>query len=388
MRQGSGILLSDGDGMRQGAGRVARRRARGNGSRLLKRILSGLLILVSLFVYYVGNPLKALAEEQEVTENIEEYAEATDFAIGGEEEYSPLVGEISELREERVKQLRRADGAIEAVIYSQPVNYYADGEWHKIDNSLEAEEEDGVTVYKNAANDFEVTFAEDFDSEELVRVASGDNELTWRFLPVSEWSEEAITMAAESGADIEFSQVGMQMSRENADVMPVISLKGQSAEQNEVEIVNAEVTEPETDEERDALLRYPPELTSEIHYTNADGMSVRYILSGKRLVEHITIEERPHKPVAYTVQLQTEGMQVTMEDGEGVLLDENEEPVLRFSKPLVYDAAGEMSEAEGVFLELDGGGYEYMILPDQAWLQESDRAYPVVVDPEFQSTHP
>lgn len=120
--------------------------------KVFKSVTSHCLGFVMLFVYYLATPVKALAESAERAEAIETYADATnDFSANTELEYSPLVGEEEANREEFIKVFRRADGAREAVVYTQPIHYLRNGEWETIDNTLELVTlEDGSKIYRNS----------------------------------------------------------------------------------------------------------------------------------------------------------------------------------------------------------------------------------------------
>ncbi len=94
-----------------------------------KRALSIALAMVMVFVGYIAMPARAIAEGSARTalaEAIEAYAEANDFSQDNSLAYSPLVGEMWEERDESMKVFRRADGAQEAVLYSDPVHYLKD----------------------------------------------------------------------------------------------------------------------------------------------------------------------------------------------------------------------------------------------------------------------
>lgn len=95
--------------------------------RKAKRIISLLLSLVLFCVFELGNPLRALAEELENIEDIAAYAGANTFSAGTILEYSPLTGEEEASRSESQRVFRRADGAMEAVSYAQPVCYWDEG---------------------------------------------------------------------------------------------------------------------------------------------------------------------------------------------------------------------------------------------------------------------
>ena len=124
---------------------------------LKMKLLSIALALIMVFVSYIAIPAKALAEDAEEAaqaEAIEAYADANDFSQDNALEYSPLIGELSEGRDESIKVFRRADGAKEAVIYSDPIHYLNGEVWEPIDNTLELVTlENGTQVYRNKAND-------------------------------------------------------------------------------------------------------------------------------------------------------------------------------------------------------------------------------------------
>jgi RHS repeat-associated protein len=51
------------------------------------------------------------------------------------------------------------------------------------------------------------------------------------------------------------------------------------------------------------------------------------------------------------------------------------------ARPFMYDAAGESSHAVSYALEATTGGYALAVRPDREWLTDSERQFPVVIDP-------
>ena len=151
----------------------------------MTKALSFVLTLIMVFVSYIAMPVKALAEDAEEaaqSEAIEAYADANDFSQNHALEYSPLIGELPEGRDESTKVFRRADGAQEAVVYSDPIHYLNGETWETIDNTLELVTlEDGTQVYRNKANDFIVSFSPAFNADNLITVESKGHILSWRF---------------------------------------------------------------------------------------------------------------------------------------------------------------------------------------------------------------
>ena len=421
---------------------------------LEKKLLSIALTLIMIFVSYVAMPAKALAEEAkeaEQTEAIEAYADANDFSQDNSLAYSPLVGELREERDESVKVFRRADGAQEAVIYSDPIHYLNGEAWETIDNTLELVTlEDGTQAYRNKANDFIVSFSPYFNADNLITVESKGHILSWRFtedVPFAqeESAEEAETPeaevpeepeqeeeqpteepeeveAAEEPAEEPDDQETLSNEPETDDALeesetPIeeegtdeeieteesIETEPEAAETDESEPVaeeyeyetlkitdaKAEITErerkePETDEERDMLLRYPEELTSELTYKDPEtGLNVHYVLSGKRLSEQIVLDHAPETVVAYTTLLTTNGLKAEEKDGRIKFVDDNGEAIFEILPPVMYDANGEeCTDIEVQLIETEEG-YAYTLIPDEKWLQDKSRTYPVIVDPDI-----
>ena len=431
------------------------------------KLLSIALALIMVFVSYIAMPAKALAdeaEEAEQTEAIEAYADANDFSQDNSLTYSPLVGELREDRDESVKVFRRADGAQEAVVYSDPVHFLKDEAWETIDNTLELVTlEDGTQAYRNKANDFIVLFSPYFNADNLITVESKGHILSWRFTEdvlfaqeeaaetpeepepaeepavpeETESSEEPVAPEEDSPAesaddfadgsveatdtDTIDAEAAEAVDSENTesptegDVEEVPSEEPVAEEpevaetvepENPVEepeaedeptyetlrisdakavVAAREQKEPETDEERDMLLRYPEELTSELTYKDPEtGLNVHYVLSGKRLSEQIILDHAPETAIAYATLLTTNGLKAEEKDGRIVFIDESGEAIFEILSPVMYDAGGEASSEIEVRLIETEDGYAYTLIPDAKWLQDESRAYPVTLDPDVQ----
>ncbi len=134
------------------------------------RITSLFLAVVCLFAFSLFQPVYGLTElsreNRRFAAAAEELNSVWDNPNGNALGYSPLTGEIESERGEYSKDFRRADGAVERVIYSDPVHFEQNGEWQTIDNTLVAETDaDGILRYKNTAGDFTVRFGENLSGE-------------------------------------------------------------------------------------------------------------------------------------------------------------------------------------------------------------------------------
>lgn len=146
-----------------------------------RRILSFVLVLACLFVFSLGNSVTALAEGIRKSQRLNDYiAEITDKPTEALVQ-SPLISEDTDKREENIKHFIRQDKAIEAVVHPYPVHYEENGEWKEIDNRLTLQTRaDGTQVYTNQEGAYQVSFATNANSEELVRVEKGGYTISWR----------------------------------------------------------------------------------------------------------------------------------------------------------------------------------------------------------------
>lgn len=246
------------------------------------------------------------------------------------------------------------------------MHFQRDGQWETIDNTLEPVTlANGSQGWRNRANDFSVSFAQNFDSDALVTVESAGHSLSWRFIPTSEWSEAALALVQEAVRSAETELGTTEESREDettesprtsADLVQTLPIGGAAAN-----LLVQERSIGLTDEERDHMLRFPLELGSEIEYLDsATGLSVRYALFGKSLRELITLYERPDAPVAYAVELTNTNLIPTAENGQIIFRDLAGNDVFRISQPIIYDAAAEECLALGELVETENGGYQYI----------------------------
>lgn len=313
-----------------------------------KRIFSVIMAAVCLFAFSLFEPIYAITEKTAAdNQTSEAIAELNDIWDEGEKgsslAYSPIVGERTDQRSEDTKRLRRADGAIELVMYSNPVHYEADGKWEKIDNTLvEQKTADGRMAFENLASDFKVQFGAD---EYFITITYKDEKLIFKQLDT------------EKGAVV------------------TAAIKEKEAAKGEL-----------TDEESDELWRFPKELSSAITYSieTVEGgkrSDIEYRLSGKSLSEFITLNEKPAVAPVYRYSVESsltpvlDGNVVRFENADG-------ETVLMFSAPYMTDAKGEECYDFKVSIEEADQGYVYTMIPSEEWLNAEERAYPVVIDPD------
>ena len=146
-----------------------------------KCIISIMLTVVCLFSYTLRDTAYALSNELQHRAHIRsiagEIAEEPSEILPD----SPLLYEDVSGREENIKRFVREDRAVEAVIYPYPVHYEENGEWKDIDNRLTLQTRaDGTQVYTNQEGTYQVSFATNANSEELVKVEKDGYTISWR----------------------------------------------------------------------------------------------------------------------------------------------------------------------------------------------------------------
>ena len=326
------------------------------------RITSLFLAVVCLFAFSLFQPVYGLTElsreNRRFAAAAEELNSVWDNPNGNALGYSPLTGEIESERGEYSKDFRRADGAVERVIYSDPVHFEQNGEWQTIDNTLVAETDaDGILRYKNTAGDFTVRFGENL-SGEIVSV---------------EYMGETLSVALNSLSFANLSN-GLTAADFHAEI------------QN-----NSTDTTDLTDQQRDSLLRFPDCLSSIVRYVRSetdDSAILSYSLNGKTISEFITLSSRPSmaqsEDFCWSFNIKTsltprmQGNTVLLENGKG-------ETVFTLPAPYMFDAAGAESTDFEVSLAPNStsDGFIYTMVPSFAWLCSAERTYPVTIDPDI-----
>ncbi|WP_040668658.1 DNRLRE domain-containing protein, partial [Nitrolancea hollandica] len=121
-------------------------------------------------------------------------------------------------------------------------------------------------------------------------------------------------------------------------------------------------------------------------YTDAlPGLDVTYEASNDLVKETVTLRTATAVPsVTYDLQL-SPGLAATGNAAGGLDVGDGKGQVLfSLEKPFMVDAAGTPSEAVSLKLDQASGGKTFTVTADPAWLADSDRKYPVAIDPSVQ----
>ena len=115
-------------------------------------------------------------------------------------------------------------------------------------------------------------------------------------------------------------------------------------------------------------------------FPNAD---LEYIVTGNSIKENVVVYQ-PQTEYVYTFDMDFGGLTpVAEEDGSYRLIDNTkpEETVFVLAAPYMYDANGEESYEVEMSLTPNGSNYLLTLTADEEWINSSERAFPVIIDP-------
>ena len=302
--------------------------------RHVKRTLALLLSLAFLLT-----PVPATSAEETVTENEVVSAESTT----GTAETVTRVQEIEFLREKNSETYLMSDGKFECVVYADN-KYYADadGQLKLIDNSVVRTQNTGPlvseaskSVYKNAANEFDIFFGD--ATEPKVDIQYQGKAVT--FAPV--------TADRKNG---EKNQQSMAVGKvENCTTLEKLTFTGSNT----------------------------------VTYKNAfTGADLIYVLSNNALKEYIVLSSADAAG-AYSFLFTLDGVKLQESEKYAQFVDEKGNAIFALDSLFAVDADGVMTEdLTYSFTPVEGtNNIVVTVTLDVDYMRAPDRVFPVVIDP-------
>lgn len=279
--------------------------------------------------------------------------EETFAAIGStpSSDLSIIQEEVS-LRKEYEKHFLMSDGSYQVALYNEPIHQLKDGEWVEIDNTLALQTAvDGTAQYRTANGLADVSFAQSY-GEQLVSMQKDEHSISWGVQAVSSDSTMSATASTESLQPVQAELVPADTSSLSADEQKAFAVKSSSA------------------------IRY--------HDALREDVDLEYIVLPSRIKENIILQS-PQDISYYVVTVYTENLSAQLLENRRIeFYDSSDEVVFTMSSPYMYDSAAELSENITVEMTSKGDGcYLIKMTPDAQWLNDQDRVYPVVIDPEL-----
>ncbi|MBE6632775.1 MAG: RHS repeat protein [Ruminococcaceae bacterium] len=298
--------------------------------KIRKLSVKTLSVFLSLLLVLLSLPLSVFAEDirQALAQNGGE-------ALSAESEE---IMELTELRTADSKTFRLENGSYYLAQYESPVHALDEnGDWKEIDNRLQVEGSEITT--SNARVKF-------------VKKTGGSGSL--------------FTLH-DANRKLELSLIGAQKK------------------------VRGEILAPAEDESEMTELQkmtFLENLCATVQYKDIlENVDLEYVLNGLHIKENIIVKARG-EDYSYAFALSLNNLiAVASEDG-GILLanPETMAPLYQIPAPTVVDAAGVTSEAVAMSLVDHGNGsYTITITADREWMNDTERAYPVTIDPPIYS---
>ncbi len=297
------------------------------------------LLLTVLLIFYVI-PATVYAEVGSAFSDEETAETATESTVTENNganalDYTPVLYEVTDLREEGVKHFHLEDGSYMAAQYAYPVHYLDDsGEWQDIDNSLT---ESGGMLANSTAR---IKFAKKITGNStLFTLHDGNTKLTMSLVGAQKGTVGEATNYADAESDTELQKM-----------------------------MNLE------------------KLSSRVLYADIlDGVDLEYIAQSLNVKENIIVKEKADA-YSYTFELALNNLTATLADnGDVVITDSDGAAKYTIPAPVVYDAARVYAPASvsRYSLESSNGNGKYLltVTTDTAWMNAAERVFPVTVDP-------
>ena len=265
--------------------------------------------------------------------------------VSQEEEEPTVIGEDTERRNsENTKYFKMSDGTIKAAMYNDPVLYKdGTGKWQEIDNSLDSsnevsnDEASDFNGYETKKNKFKVKFAKNASQKKLVSMKMDNYSVSLSLL--NKTKKNNSSMKQEKKAKIEDLTVASKASQK-------------------------------------------------VYYENIlPDTNIEYIVNGSGVKENIVVKSA-QSSYEYNFEIAVKDVTLSLaEDGCIYAKDATTgTTVFVMPKPFMLDANYEYSNKVSYSLSAKNKHkYEITISADSEWLNSSERAFPVTIDPAIQT---
>ncbi len=294
-------------------------------------------------------------------------------SLSVEETAAKIVNEVTEMREESVKYFLCDDGSYIAATYAAPVHYNENGVWKEIDNTLTPSSKSGETVYSTKGG-LNVTVPSELGSGKRFTATNGGYTISFGVKSIdNSLSAQAKVVETDALPSVVKMNSTAEISDEKVTALSMAQNAETLTEKQKVEKFNNE--QMTVDKQSGAVV-----------YKGFDQQSdLEYIVTSNSLKENIVVY-KPQAEYVYSFDLDSDGL-IPVEQANGsIILVESEasqEAVFTLDAPYMYDANG--AESYDIELSIKENGDEYIVTveADSTWLNNSEREFPVVIDPTW-----
>ena len=312
-------------------------------------------LILSVFLIFTSIPFTTIAQETPSKPNTNssfssEYTQLNNTITNNEKKDDTGPIEIIDLRTENTKHFDLGNGTYQAVSYGEAVHRKnASGEWQDIDNTLSITSVKGEKNY--ISKDSRVTFSNEFVNSQKVFTLS-ENGYSISFLP--------------------FFYQSSSKSLASVTNYPLVQSTISSNDKNTISDTIAKFNNK-------TFVRYE---------SVSKNIDIEYILSGNDVKENIIVKDVCDN-YQYIFYVELSGLNAILnQNGSITLFDEsNDKPAYMIPPPYMYDSNGEVShEVAYELIELKTDVYKLTIVASEEWIEASNRAFPVIIDPTLTSS--
>ncbi len=334
----------------------------------LLAVISMLLAILLLIEVPIGAVAPVLGSESLSTEPILEEIDVTQSQMENR-----IITELEEERTEYSKTFKLNDGTFMVAQYNMPVHYKDNKDkWTDYDNSLSVTEKE-VSVLEVQPN---VLYEATADS---VAVASASEETTYTTNRTTE--KKQMFKNSKSNTGISFSK---EASSEN---MVLVEKGGHAVSWGYKDISVKSAKQISRNKIRTGNDKFTvlDNLTSTVVYESAyDGVDIECITTPVGVKENIILNKKSATNKFISTYDIGELRAEKLNDREIALYNADDEIEYYINALYMFDANNIVSEDIVLnILENDNGKLVVELVADEQWLNDSKRAYPVVIDPSF-----
>ncbi len=330
-----------------------------------KKYLSVFLVIITILttfsvaipVFATGNPFT----NNDFADKVENQEEMT----------SKIVGEVNELREEYAKHFVCEDGSYVVATYNEPVHYKENGQWKEIDNSLElknnVKSNTGKAMYAPKSGTVDIKIPQSFSDGQKVSATNKGYTISFGAKLERTVYKNNSTAVVKEVSELSSSQMKDKSLTTQKSVKTTKSVSNES----EVTTFNDNVM---------AVENQAGAIVYEDVFSNAD---LEYIVTTNSIKENIIVNE---KQDTYTYSFDMdfgELIPIVNSDNSIRVVDpvDTEETIFYIEAPYMYDANDVKSTDIDMSLVKKDEIYILTLTASSEWLNSSERAFPVVIDP-------
>ncbi len=289
-----------------------------------------------------------------------------------EEMTSKIVREVNDLREEYVKHFLCEDGSYIVATYSEPVHYKENGQWKEINNNLELTSDvrstSGKAMYTPKSGAMDVRIPQSFSNGQKVSATNKGHTINFGVSQGAKVSLNKTATVVDDAKDLS-SNVQINQALSNQEVMTASTDSVSKA--GEITTYNNEVM---------AVENQTGAIVYEDVFGNAD---LEYVVTTNSIKENIVVYEKQDEYI-YSFDMDFgELVPIVNEDNSIRLVDpkDTNETIFYIEAPYMYDA----NETESTDIEMSlvekGGKHVLTLQASEAWINSSQRKFPVIIDP-------